>query len=296
GRPAPATAPDAAANPFADLGLPEITVTITETAIEGAPAELAAGRYVLAVTNATEDDDSGIALGVGFLQPPEGMTGAEFAAMFAPATPEAAAANGEASPPADGGDAGPPPWYYETALAGGIDALAGETAYTVLDLTAGEWVLWAEDPTAPQPPVPVIVTGDAPADPPAPTADVTITGLEMSFTIEGTLASGPRTIAFTNGGQQPHFLLLLKVPEGTTVDDFLALAATFGDPAATPPGTLTFDQITDAVSTGDQSSGVTTWIAADLEAGTYIMVCFILDPETGAPHAMIGMIDVVTVV
>ena len=41
-------------NPFADLGLPEIAVTITETAFEGVPAELAAGRYVLTVTNALE--------------------------------------------------------------------------------------------------------------------------------------------------------------------------------------------------------------------------------------------------
>ena len=34
------------------MALPEIAVTITETAFEGVPAELAAGRYVLTVTNA----------------------------------------------------------------------------------------------------------------------------------------------------------------------------------------------------------------------------------------------------
>jgi hypothetical protein len=60
-----------AANPFADLGLPEIAVTVTDTAIEGAPADLPAGRYVLAVTSeATSDDPAAPISGVGFLQPP----------------------------------------------------------------------------------------------------------------------------------------------------------------------------------------------------------------------------------
>ena len=39
------------ANPFADLGLPEIAITVTDTAFDGAPSELDAGRYVLSVTN-----------------------------------------------------------------------------------------------------------------------------------------------------------------------------------------------------------------------------------------------------
>ncbi len=279
-----------ATNPFADLGLPEIAVTITETALEGAPTELAAGRYVLAVTNATEEED----LGVAFIQPPDGMTGAEFAEMFAPpvGSPEAEA---EASPAADAEDEGLPPWYYEVAMAGGIYAAAGGTAYGVVDLAAGEWALWAEDPTAPQAPVGITVTGDAPADLPVPVATVTIETVEMMFNIEGTLTAGPRIVEFRNAGQQPHFIFMAKVPDGTTVDDFLALAATFGDPVATPPANLTFDQVVTAINTGDQSSGVTSWLAADLAAGDYIIVCFVGDQETGVPHAFMGMIDVVTV-
>ncbi|MGI8963198.1 MAG: hypothetical protein ACR2GI_01690, partial [Thermomicrobiales bacterium] len=120
-------------------------------------------------------------------------------------------------------------------------------------------------------------------------------GQEMSFAIEGELLAGPQVIEFVNAGVQPHFLIMLKVPEGTTIDDFLALAATFGDPAATPQSALSFDDIFSVVDTADQSSGVTTWIAAELESGTYILACFVSDPETGAPHAMLGMIDVVTV-
>ncbi len=286
-------------NLFADLGLPEIAVTISETALEGVPAELTAGRYVLAVTNATEEDD----LGVAFIQPPDGMTGAEFADMIAgmaaesedAATPGADAAAAEASPVAEGEDSGIPPWYYEVSLAGGIYAGTGETSYIVIDLAAGEWALWAEDPSAPQAPVGVTVTGEAPADLPAPAADVTISTVEFGFEIEGELTAGSQIIEFRNEGAQPHFILLAGVPPGTTVDDFMALAATFGDPSATPPANLTFDQVTTAVDTGDQSSGVTSWLAADLEAGDYILVCFVGDQATGTPHAFMGMIDVITV-
>jgi hypothetical protein len=95
---------------------------------------------------------------------------------------------------------GPPPWYYEALLAGGTYAEQGETAYTVLDLTAGEWVLWAEDPMAPQAPVIVTVTGEAPADLPAPDATTTVTMVEMAFSLDQPLQAGPQVIALTNAG------------------------------------------------------------------------------------------------
>ncbi|MDQ3693407.1 MAG: hypothetical protein M3464_07250 [Chloroflexota bacterium] len=292
--PLPVAARQAAANPFTELGLPEITVTITDTAIEGAPADLAAGRYVLAVTN---DSAAGAppveSAGVGFLQPPDGMTAADFIAMMAAGPPSGASP--AASPGAAAEMEGPPPWYYEVPLAGGIYALPGETAYTVLDLAAGEWVLWAEDPTAPQPPVAIMVTGEAPADQPAPVADVTISMTEMAFTLDQPLAGGPQIIALTNDGQQPHFLILATVPDGTTVDDVLQLSMTFVDPTATPPANLSFDQLQEIANTADLSSGMTNWFSVDLASGSYLLVCFVPDQETGIPHAMLGMIDIVTV-
>jgi len=286
-------------NPFADLGLPEIAVTITDDAFEGAPSELEAGRYVLAVTNEVEPAEDAFieTLGAAFLQAPEGMTAAELVEMLGPAaaTPEAAA--DEASPAAEegGGDEGPPPFYYETGLAGGTYAFPGETAYAVIDLTAGEWILWAEDPGASQAPVPVTVTGEPPADQPAPTADVTVEMSDHAFAFDPPLAAGPQVIELANVGEQPHFFLLLGVPEGTTIEDFLALSATFGDPAATPPAGLSFEDVTEGFNTGDQSAGVTAWYAADIEAGTYVAVCFVTDPETGMPHALLGMAEVVVV-
>jgi len=294
-----ATSAQAGDNPFADLGLSEIAVTITDDTYEGAPSELEAGRYVLAVTNEVEPEEDAFSdtLGAAFLQVPEGMTAADLMAMLSPAAATPEAAPDEASPAAeeDGGDQELPPFYYETGLAGGLYAFPGETAYAVVDLTAGEWILWGESPDASQAPVPVTVTGEPPADPPAPAADVTIEMSDHAFAFDPPLAAGPQVIELANVGEQPHFFLLLGVPEGTTVEDFLALSATFGDPAATPPAGLSFEDITEGFNTGDQSAGVTAWYAADIEAGTYVAACFITDPESGAPHAFLGMTQIVVV-
>ena len=281
------------ANPFAVLGLPEIAITVTDTAFDGAPSELEAGRYVLSVTNSRSSEEDA---GVGFVQAPEGMTAAELIGFMASlsATPEAA--DGEAAPAEEEGGTGAPSWYYETEIAGGVYAPAGETAYAVIDLSAGEWMLWGDLPEAPQAPVPVIVTGEAPADQPTPAADVTIAMQEMSFSVDGSLTAGPQTIALTNAGQQPHFLLMIGVPEGTTPEDFLALSAAFaGDPTASPPAGLSFQELTTGIESTDLSSGGTVWLHADLAAGTYVLACFFPDQETGAPHAFLGMVDVVTV-
>lgn len=281
------------ANPFAGLGLPEIAITVTDTAFDGAPSELEAGRYVLSVTNSSSSEDDA---GVGFVQAPEGMTAAELIGFMASlsATPEAA--DGEAAPAEEEGGTGAPSWYYETEIAGGVYAPAGETAYAVIDLSAGEWMLWGDLPEAPQAPVPVIVTGEAPADQPTPAADVTIAMQEMSFSVDGSLTAEPQTIALTNAGQQPHFLLMIGVPEGTTPEDFLALSAAFaGDPTASPPAGLSFQELTTGIESTDLSSGGTVWLHADLAAGTYVLACFFPDQETGAPHAFLGMVDVVTV-
>jgi hypothetical protein len=41
--------------------------------------------------------------------------------------------------------------------------------------------------------------------------------------------------------------------------------------------------------------GQTAWRDADLQAGISIARCFVFDPETGMPPAMLGKVDVFTV-
>lgn len=285
---------------FAELGLPEIAVTITETAYEGVPAELAAGRYLLSVTNAMEPGEGEFgpeSAGAGFLQLPDDMTAEDFIAEVGPPAASPEAADAAASPMADGEEMmAPPPWYYETTLAGGPYAVPGETRSAVVELTAGEWVLWAESPGAPQAPVPVTVTGEAPADQPAVSADVRIEMSEYTFTFPTPLTAGSYVVELANVGEQPHFIGMGRVPDGTTLDDVMALFAMFEDPMATPAaGGLSFEDIDIVLDTADQSAGVTAWYTAELEPGTYLAVCFIPDPESGIPHAMLGMTQLVEV-
>ncbi len=284
-------------NPFADLGLSQIDITITDSAFEGVPSELEAGRYVVALTNSTSSEESS---GGTFMQLPDGMGFEDFAALVAPvsATPEVELAP-EGSPAAETAGDEPPDWFYEVAIAGGPYADPGSTAYAVVDLMAGDWVFWAEYPGAPQAPVSIAVAGEFPADAPVPAADVRIEMSEFAFTLDGPVSAGLNVIELANVGEQPHFAFIGQVPEGTTEDDVLDLIERVfmefesgGTPMATPEGGLAFEDVVDVFSDGDQSGGVTAWYAAEFETGTHVALCFITDPETGLPHVMLGMIEI----
>lgn len=285
-------------NPFAALGLPEISVTITDTAFEGVPAELAAGRYVLTVTNALETAGGPFGLessGINFLQLTAALTAEAFIAQMSAYSATPGAGTAPASPPAAEEDPLEPfAWLYQVTLPGGPYALPGATTSAVIDLTAGEWVLWGEFPGAPRAPVPVTVTGEASVDVPAVNADMQITMVEYAFVVPTPLPAGPRVIEIANVGQEPHFFTLARLPGGTTADDALAaVIARYGGPAAA--GGLGADELTIAFVPGTQSAGVTAWYAVDLTPGTYFAVCFVPDPVNGIPHAMLGMTQIIEV-
>lgn len=282
-------------NPFADLGLPELVVTVTDTGYEGVPAELPAGRYVLVVTNAISAPNENLPdildfAGAGLLKVPAEFTLEELLAMMA-TPPSLESGSTEAAPEG----MGPPPWYYETTLGGGPFARRGETDYAVVDLTAGDWILWSEDPTSPRLLAGVRVTGDLPGDLPAPSGSKRVEMSDFAFTIDP-LQTGRQTLEVTNVGVQPHFLGMALVPNGTTLEDVLSLfAALFGDPSATPPDDLSADDLRIVVDSAAQSAGVTAWHSVELVAGAYVAVCFIIDPATGMPHTMLGMAQMVVV-
>lgn len=43
------------------------------------------------------------------------------------------------------------------------------------------------------------------------------------------------------------------------------------------------------------SSGHSVWIEVNLTPGTYAAMCFVTDPNTGMPHALLGMVEVFNV-
>ena len=141
--------PPSEAGDLASLGLPEITLTVTADAFEGLPGgDLEAGRYLLTATIADGLEYAAAAI-VG---PPPRMTAEELIAefeRFASASPEGSpAASEDEGPPSDE----IPLWFCRCPLQGGVGGAGGTTLQTVLDLPAGEWVLWGDDPAAPRPP------------------------------------------------------------------------------------------------------------------------------------------------
>lgn len=255
------------ATPSAALAAyPEVAVTLTDSDIQVASVQIPAGYIRLTVTNSGSDEN-----GVGLLAVPEGTS----LDAMSQATPEPGNFI--------------PPFFYSDTVAGGVGLLPGETVSQVVKVDPGQWLMFAEGD---QQPVPVTVaeSGDSVMD--APVADATITEMDFSFGGVDTLAAGPQVLAVTNEGQQPHMFDFFQVPDGTTMEQVQATLST-PDNATPAPGGLQESDIT-MVSGGQvlmQSSGTTVWMDVDLQPGTYVLVCFVIDPATGMPHAMEGMVS-----
>lgn len=283
---------------LSSAGLPTLDITISNDGYTGIPETTEAGRYLVNVSIMENVDFGGFG-GVAFLQPPAGMDANEFLAVFGigqqPASPETAA-----SPAGQEGEDGgaPPTVVYQATYAGGtVIGPDGTPGSVVLDLGEGEWIAWADEPSAPQAPVIFTVTGAFPDEVAEPESDISVTMIDFGITVVGTLTAGDHILKIENQGAQPHFLLVDQYVGSGIFDNelFAAVLEAEMTGAEMPQG---FDLDTDlrnlAVSL-TQSIGTTTWIEASLEAGTYLMSCFFPSAGTGIPHAMVGMHQVLTV-
>jgi uncharacterized cupredoxin-like copper-binding protein len=120
-----------------------------------------------------------------------------------------------------------------------------------------------------------------------PVAGDTVRLGDYSFEPSRPITPGQHTFLVTNGGQQPHELVLLRLAPGKTVKDFGEWATTGGmkgPPPALPLGGVAV--------LGQGDSGVFT---ADLTPGEYGMICFVPDSKDGKPHLMHGMMKQITV-
>jgi hypothetical protein len=122
-----------------------------------------------------------------------------------------------------------------------------------------------------------------------PEADVTVSLLDFAFSIPAELSAGPQWWEFVNEGGQWHELALIRLADDSlTQDDLLELMMTSED---MPEGMeMVFNWM-------PVSEGTTTWASLDLEPGHYAVICFLPDIESEemTPHAMEGMISLVTV-
>jgi hypothetical protein len=123
----------------------------------------------------------------------------------------------------------------------------------------------------------------------APEADLTVQLVDFAFALPPDIRAGEQIWEVSNVGQQVHHMVLFKLLEGKTMDDFMAWMETEGEgePAAEEAGGV-----------GIMSSGQTSYTTLDLSSGDYVAICFLPDHSVGgdgAPHFTKGMMQMFTV-
>lgn len=255
-------------------GLPELELAIAEEGVTGIPASIEAGRYLVKATGPAPRELG--PSGAIFVQLPEGTTAEQ-------AYEDIAASEG-----------GPPPWYLEATFNGGVVLANGTESWAVVDFIPGPWMVTTMYGMSLG--VEFEVTGELAEDLEAPEANATLELLEMEIRIkDGELTSGENVVTVENNGAQLHFVDIGKLPDGTTKEQVETLMESFM--TGTPPaeGGLQEDDLMPVAYLPELSPGlVQTW-PLTLEVGTYMLSCWIPDVESSAPHAMMGMWELITV-
>lgn len=178
--------------------------------------------------------------------------------------------------------------FANTVFDGGINLFSGQSADFTVTLEPGIYYL-GEMTNRPQL-TRIRVTGDQSTGTTPSTA--TITATDSSYRVTGELpAKG--TITITNAGRHAHRANLIPVKPGTTRAELGAyIRKTRGnDNAPAPSFALNRPQL----GTADLSPGRRMQLTYDLPAGTYALLDFDHDLNTGRPNTLEGMYAIVTV-
>jgi uncharacterized cupredoxin-like copper-binding protein len=137
---------------------------------------------------------------------------------------------------------------------------------------------------------PAVAAAGATDSAPAPVASaappaVTVIASDYRFDAPAEIPAGLTTFRLVNRGPSIHHVQLVKLNEGKTVDDFTAALKTAGP----PPKWITMEGGPNPPEIGDTSSTTVT-----LEAGNYVMLCFVPGTD-GIPHVAKGMMRPLTV-
>jgi hypothetical protein len=261
------------------LGLPELNLEQTADGIVGVPESIEAGRYLV---NYTSTDVVGYLL---FAQHPADLT------------PEQVLEQGRL---AGSMDQQQPGWVY----GGGTYGDPGKTVQVVVELKAGDWKVinsamppdgnWETDEKYAA--TPLTVTEASVASPvPALDATAHVDMPGMAYVLqEEVVPAGPQVWEFKNTGDQAHHMVMMRTPKLVTSDDMNMLFDAFA--SGTPPAGDNWYMNSAWVGyTALVSPGYTVWNEFDLEPGTYLMLCYIEDIESGMPHMMMGMYTPFTV-
>lgn len=182
--------------------------------------------------------------------------------------------------------------------AGGPNAvIPGAEATAIVNLEPGQYVLVCFIPSPDGTPHvakgmvrALTVTPASGAITSEPRAVATIAGFDFGYRIDPAITSGPgQIIKFANEGQQHHEVLVVQLPEGKSIQDFAAAAASPDAATGPPPGTP-------MGGIGELEPGQAAYFVGSFAPGRYGLICFLADERgDGTPHFTKGMVAEFTV-
>jgi hypothetical protein len=172
---------------------------------------------------------------------------------------------------------------------GGAGAVTGKASTgTVVLPRAGKYTVYNFGGNLPKSPRTITVRGKRQARP-APKIDATVKAINGAQFGGASTMPHKGTLRFVNASNDsPHFLSMIQVQPGTTAQDILDY---FQSGSQEPPSFY----IADGPSTEVVGPHQSMTMNYNAPAGTYAEMCFFPDPNMGGmPHAMMGMIRIVT--
>lgn len=188
--------------------------------------------------------------------------------------------------------AGGPPPRWVTMVGGPGGAGPGDEANATSYMAAGEYVLLCFVPAPDGKPHvahgiirPLTVTARKHVTGTAPRADVSIRLVDYGFDMKLPVRRGKRTFEVWTDAEQPHEVILVHLNPGATAAQFLQWERA---PAGPPPGRF-------AGGVSGLSSRERAYFTANMQPGTYVLICFVPDHKDGRPHFLHGMVRDITV-
>jgi hypothetical protein len=129
----------------------------------------------------------------------------------------------------------------------------------------------------------LVVTPSTASAVPESTPSTTITLSDYKFDLSSPLKSGENVIRVENTAAQPHEVALFKLLPGKTMKDFQAWLPVSNK--AAPPPAIPFGGVVGQVKGGH------AFFTANLDAGDYVLVCFLPDAKDSKPHFVHGMVQ-----
>lgn len=242
-----------------------ITFSVTDSAFQGFPSKVPSGWVELNATNKSQGPEEASLVKIN-----KGHTYDEVMQLM------------DSDKAAD----------YEKALQavtfeGGIAGiLPGGTDEASVNLSAGDYILVSQIGDKPISQRFTVTSSNSGLS--EPSGSTTVKLSEFKFDMPASYKAGDTTFKVENVGGQPHMFLLLHLAPGKSLQDAVNFVMENGPPSGQPP--VDWAGGMDALS--PQQNG---YVRVNLQAGKYAVICPMMDPHTGKPHAMLGMTKEITV-